>query len=80
MDYLIDASIYFDKGTLIFLKKKTESKYMKIVVDISMKNKGHKGVSLMLPKIDTMYELDLATELDRGRNEYQRIIEMKKIR
>ena len=53
---------------------------MKIAVDVSMKNKGHKGVSLMLPKIDTMYELDLSTELDRGRNEYQRIIEMKKIR
>ena len=53
---------------------------MKIVVDISMKNKGHKGVALMLPKIDTMYELDLSTELDRGSREYQRIIEMRKIR
>jgi hypothetical protein len=80
MDYLIDASIYYDGEKLIFLKKKTESKYMKIAVDVSMRNKGHKGVSLMLPKIDTMYELDLSTELDRGRNEYQRIIEMKKIR
>jgi len=68
------------KERLFFLKKKTESIYMKIVVDISMKNKGHKGVALMLPKIDTMYELDLSTELDRGSREYQRIIEMRKIR
>ena len=80
MDYLIDASIYYDGEKLLFLKKKTESKYMKIAVDVGMKNKIHKGVAMKLPKVDTMYELDIATEIDRGFNEFKRITAMKKIR
>ncbi|MEL3907948.1 MAG: phage minor head protein [Treponemataceae bacterium] len=81
MDYLLDASIYYDGEKLIYLAKRSESKYMKIVVDISMENKSHKGVTMLLPKVDTMYELDLATEIDRGVNEFKRITTtMKKIR
>ena len=80
MDYLIDSSIYYDGEKLLFLKKKSDSKYMKIAVDIGMRNTGHKGVAMLLPKVDTMYELDISTEIDRGSNEYQRIITMKKIR
>ena len=45
-----------------------------------MKNKIHKGVAMKLPKVDTMYELDIATEIDRGFNEFKRITAMKKIR
>ena len=81
IDYLIDAEIYYDGIGLIFLKKKTESKYMKIAVDISMKNKGHRGVAMLLPKIDTMYELDISTDSDMGMNEFRRITtKLKKIR
>lgn len=79
-EYLIDADIYYDRGKLIFLREKSANKYMKITVDISMKNKSHKGTRLLLPKIDTMYLLDTTTRIDRGRNEYWRIQELKKIR
>ena len=81
MEYLIDASIYYDGKGLIFLKKKSESRYMKIAVDISMKNKGHRGVAMLLPKIDTMYELDISADSDMGMNEFKRITAtLKKIR
>jgi hypothetical protein len=82
MDYLMDASIFFDKakGGLIYLVKRSESKYIKIAVDLSFQHKTHQGTKLLLPKVDTMYELNLDTEGDRGIDEYKRIMEFKKIR
>jgi len=53
---------------------------MKIAVDVSLKNKAHQGVRLALPKVDTMYQLDLSTEEDRGLQEFTRITKMEKIR
>jgi len=53
---------------------------MKIAVDVSLLTKAHKTVRLALPKIDTLYLLDLAQEGDRGSNEFNRIMRMEKIR
>ena len=80
MDYLVDAPVYWDnvrhnKQSLLFLKKLTESKYLKISVDVSATERY-----LKLPKIDTMYYLDLAAENTMGVNEYNQIMELKKIR
>lgn len=80
MDYLADATVYWDnvrhnKPSLLFLKKLTDSKYLKISVDVSATERY-----LKLPKIDTMYYLDLAEESTVGVNEYNQIMELKKIR
>lgn len=80
MDYLADATVYWDnvrhnKPSLLFLKKLTDSKYLKISVDVSATERY-----LKLPKIDTMYYLDLAEESTVGINEYNQIMELKKIR
>ena len=80
MDYLADANVYWDnvrhnKPSLLFLKKLTESKYLKISVDVSATERY-----LKLPKIDTMYYLDLVEESSMGINEYNQIMELKKIR
>ena len=80
MDYLADADVYWDnvrhnKPSLLFLKKLTESKYLKISVDVSATERY-----LKLPKIDTMYYLDLVEESSMGINEYNQIMELKKIR
>jgi hypothetical protein len=82
MDYLMDGSIFFDKakGALIYLVKRSESNYIKIAVDLSFQHKTHQGTKLLLPKVDTMYELNLDTETDRGIDEYKRILELPKIR
>jgi hypothetical protein len=80
MDYLIDADVFLDKHSLIYLKKRSESSYMKIVVDLETKPHAHRGAAINLPKIDTMYELDLSAENDRGITEYNRIMKLEKIR
>jgi len=51
------------------------SKYLKISVDVSATERY-----LKLPKIDTMYYLDLVEESSMGINEYNQIMELKKIR
>lgn len=82
MDYLFKSRIYYDGEKLIYLRQKSKNKYMKIVVDVGMYNKPLKGVSVSLPKVDTMYELALARkDSDMGRNEFIRITEtLKRIR
>jgi SPP1 gp7 family putative phage head morphogenesis protein len=80
MDYLIDAAVFLDGRNLIFLRKLSDSKYVKIAVDTSLKNHSHKGTVLNLPKVDTMYLLDISSEQDRGIAEYNRILKLKKIR
>jgi hypothetical protein len=80
MDYLMDGSVFLDGEGLIFLVKRTESKFLKIAVDLGFRHKAHKGSRLLLPKVDTMYELDIAAETDRGIEEYNRIMKLEKIR
>jgi hypothetical protein len=82
MDYFLGASVYLenDKSMLIFLRKTSESRYVKIAVDLSLRNKAHKGTALLLPRVDSMYQLDISTEIGRGIDEYNRIMELKKIR
>jgi hypothetical protein len=80
MDYLIDASVFLDRDGLVFLAKKSENKFLKIAVDLSLRHDSHRGARLLLPKVDSMYELNLDTEIDRGIDEYNRIMGLKKIR
>jgi len=80
MDWLTDAPIFWDGKGLIYLAKVSDSRYMKIAVDVSLLTKSHKSVRLALPKIDTMYLLDLSTEENRGLQEFTRITKMEKIR
>ena len=80
LDWLMDAPIFWDGKGLIYLAKISDIRHMKIAVDVSLKNKAHQGVQLALPKVDTMYLLDLATEENRGLQEFTRIIKMEKIR
>ncbi|MDR1506342.1 MAG: phage head morphogenesis protein [Treponema sp.] len=80
IDYLIDADVFLDRSSLIYLRKLSESKYMKIVVDLDIKPHAHRGAAIQLPKVDTMYELDISTDTDRGIAEYNRIMKLKKIR
>lgn len=78
MDYLTDANVYWDnrkKKSLLFLKKLTESKYLKISVDVEATERF-----LKLPKIDTMFYLDIAEESEKGIEEYRQIMKLKKIR
>jgi hypothetical protein len=82
LDWLLDAAVYYDtahKG-LMYLAKLSDSRYMKIVVDVSLDTGNHRGVRLFLPKIDTMYILDLSAESDRGLDEFNRIVQMEKVR
>ena len=79
LDWLMDAPVFWDGG-LIYLAKISDSRYMKIAVDVSLKTEAHRGVRLALPKIDTMYLLDLSTEENRGLQEFTRITKMGKIR
>jgi len=53
---------------------------VKIAVDASLRGKNQSGMRLMLPKVDTMYVLDLASESDRGRDEHDRITKMERVR
>jgi hypothetical protein len=80
LDWLMDAPIFWDGKGLVYLAKISDSRYMKIAVDVSLVTKAHKGVRLALPKIDTMYLLDLSTEENRGLQEFTRITKMEKIR
>jgi len=80
VDWLMDAPIFWDGIGLIYLVKISESQFMKIAVDIGLKTKSHRGVRLALPKIDTMYLLDISAESTIGSNEFNRIMEMEKIR
>ena len=78
MDYLADATVYWDnrkKKSLLFLKKLTEEKYLKISVDVEATERY-----LKLPKVDTMFYLDLAAERTVGSNEYNQIMGLKKVR
>ena len=80
LDWLMDAPVFWDGKGLIYLAKISDSRYMKIAVDVSLKNKAHQGVRLALPNVDTMYLLDLSTEENRGLQEFTRIKKMEKIR
>jgi hypothetical protein len=82
LDWLMDASVFWDaKGKgLIYLAKLSDSRFMKIVVDINLKTETHRGMRLALPKVDTMYVLDLSMENNRGIDEYNRIMSWEKIR
>ena len=78
MDYLADATVYWDnrkKKSLLFLKKLTEEKYLKISDDVEATERY-----LKLPKVDTMFYLDLAAERTVGSNEYNQIMGLKKVR
>ena len=78
MDYLADATVYWDNRknkSLLFLKKLTEEKYLKISVDVEATERY-----LKLPKVDTMFYLDLAAERTVGSNEYNQIMGLKKVR
>ncbi|MDR2864469.1 MAG: hypothetical protein LBV68_02535 [Spirochaetaceae bacterium] len=63
-----------------YLAPISASRFMKIAVDVSLLTKAHRGIRLILPKIDTMYLLDLSTDNDRGLTEYNRIVSFEKIR
>jgi hypothetical protein len=76
----MDAPIFWDGKGLIYLAKISDSRYMKIAVDVSLKNKAHQGVRLALPKVDTMYLLDISTDSTMGIEEFNRIMRMEKIR
>lgn len=82
LDWLMDASVFWDaKGKgLIYLAKLSDSRFMKIVVDVNLKTETHRGVRLVLPKVDTMYVVDLSMENNRGIDEYNRIMSWEKIR
>ena len=79
LDYLADADVYFDnregKKKLLFLKKKSESLYIKIAVDLLTTERY-----LRLPKIDTMFYMNIATEDDIGIGDYREILKLLKIR
>ena len=80
LDWLMDAPIFWDGKGLIYLAKISDSRYMKIAVDVSLKNKAYQGVRLALPKVDTMYLLDISTDSTMGIEEFNRIMRMEKIR
>ncbi|MDR2702483.1 MAG: hypothetical protein LBB72_08640 [Spirochaetaceae bacterium] len=77
-------SVTFISGALdrrvIYLAKVSDSRYMKTAVDVSLKTKAHRGLRFALPKIDTMYLIDISTESERGIGEFNRIMQMEKIR
>lgn len=79
MDYIANSDVYWDnrdgKKNLLFLKKLSESEYIKIAVDVLTTERY-----LKLPKVDTMYYLDIASESQMGISEYNEIMQMKKIR
>lgn len=77
-DYLFDAEAYWDtrnKSNILFLKKISESEYVKIAVDVSASERY-----LNLPKVDTMYHLNISTESTMGINEYNEIRKLKRMK
>jgi len=81
-EYLVDAQIYYDDGSLIFLRKMSEVKFMKIAVDLAIQTnlKSRSYVQPFLPKIDSMYSIDISTEHPRGSDAYRDILKLKRIR
>ena len=63
------------KKNLLFLKKLSESDYIKIAVDVLTTERY-----LRLPKVDTMFHLKIATEDEVGIEGYRQIMQLKKIR
>ena len=80
LDWLMDADVYWDGKGLIYLAKLSDSRHMKIAVDVSLDGGNHRGTRFRLPKIDTMYALDLAEEGARGSDELNRILQMERVR
>jgi len=80
IDWMMDAPVYWDGKGLIYLASIGRNRYMKIAVDINLAGQNHRGMRFLLPKVDTMYVLDLTGETDRGRNEHNRIINMQRVR
>ena len=76
---MCSPQVYWDnrreKISLLFLKKISDLQYIKIAVDVMATERF-----LMLPKIDSMYYLNIDTEGDSGIDEYKHILELKKIR
>ena len=50
-------------------------KYLKIAVDVLASERF-----LALPKVDTMFYLDISAEDEKGIEEYRQIMKLKKIR
>lgn len=79
LDYLADANVYWDnrdgKKNLLFLKKLSDLEYIKIAIDVLTTERY-----LRLPKIDTMFYLKIATEDNKGIDEFNAIMKLKKIR
>ena len=79
MDYLADADVYWDnrkgKRNLLFLKKLSDSEYIKIAVDVEATERY-----LKLPKVDTMFHIILDSEDNIGIGGYNAILKLKKIR
>ena len=59
----------------MFLKKLSDSEYIKIAVDVEATERY-----LKLPKVDTMFYLRIATEDNIGIDDFNAIIKLKKIR
>ena len=51
MDWLMDASVFWDGRGLVYLAKISDGRYMKIAVDVSTAGSNHRGVRLLLPKV-----------------------------
>ena len=77
MDFLMDAEIFWDGHGLVYLRKLSQTRFMKIFVDVGSRLR-HKSASFSMPKIDTMYILDESTE--RGFDELKRIKQFEKVR
>ena len=80
MDWMMSAPVYWDGKGLIYLASLGGNRFMKIAVDINLIGQNHRGMRFLLPKVDTMYVLDLAGAADRGRNEHNRIVNMQRVR
>jgi len=79
-EYLVDAQIYHDRGSLIFLRQLGETKFMKVAVDLDVQNnfKTIRGARPFLPKVDSMYSIDIST--DRGNDSLRVIQRLPRIR
>ena len=82
VEHLFDAQIYFDKGSLIFLRQVSDVNFLKIAVDLGIQNNFRtiRGAKPFLPKIDSMYSLDISTEHPRGSDSYRDILRLPRIR
>jgi hypothetical protein len=80
IEYLLDASVFKDGSSLIFLRKVNELKFIKIAVDLDIQHNfsTNRSVKPFLPKIDSVYSIDISTQ--RGNDAYNNILKLKKIR